>query len=139
MKKQHKRITIWILVVSVVFIVIGIYYSGTETPISDDLLGVWTTSAPRYADRSFEITKDLIIFGSGSIYIDSGSISKIEKEDQGSKRLYVIYYDTTEGGEQQFSFYYEPIGGGAIRLKNQEKIVWNKIEGGEDPPKVSDQ
>ena len=126
MTKRHGIITIWVLVVAIVFIVIGKYYSEKETPIPDDVLGVWTTSESRYADRSFELTKDLIIFGTGTTSYDSVSISKIEKEDQGSKRLYVIYYDTIEGDEQQFSFYYAPIDGGAIRIKNQENIVWER-------------
>ncbi|MGH7424069.1 MAG: hypothetical protein ACREJ1_10410, partial [Candidatus Methylomirabilales bacterium] len=36
-----------------------------ESPVPDHLLGVWTTSAPRYADRYIEIRNDMIIFGTG--------------------------------------------------------------------------
>ena len=127
MRKRHKNITIWVLFISIVPVAFYLYNCETRTKISDDLWGVWTTSEPRYKDRSFEITKDLIILGTGVASGDSCSIKKIEKEDQGTKRLYVIYYDTSEGDEQQFSFYYSTKKGGTIRLKNQKDIVWKRL------------
>jgi len=42
-----------------------------ENPVPDHLLGVWTTSAPRYADRYIEIRHDMIIFGTGVTHSSS--------------------------------------------------------------------
>ena len=126
MKRQHKIMTIWILLAGIIFIVFSIYKYETKILISDDLRGVWTTTDARYKDRSFEVTKDMIILETGVASNDSCHITKIEKEDQGTKRLYVIHYDTSSGDEQQFSFYYSPKDGGTIRLKNQKDIVWKK-------------
>ena len=80
----------------------------------------------------------MIYFGTGPYSIVSGFISKIEKEDLDSNRLYVISYNTIDEVEQQFSFYYEPKGGGTIRFKNQKNIVWNKLAGNNDGPRYQE-
>ena len=94
----------------------------------DDLLGAWITPDPMYADRFFELKKDLIIFGTGGSAVDIGNISQITETAQEERTLYTIYYDTSEGVELLFSFFYEPTDGGQITLKNQEQIVWRKTD-----------
>jgi len=130
MKTIYKAKTTWILIVLIAAIGSGMFYCCRETAVPDDLIGVWETPDSTYADRFFEIKKDLIIFKTGGPAIDLGNILKIIKMDHEEKTLYTIYYNTDEGVDLQFSFYYEPLDGGKILLKNQQEIVWRKTDGG---------
>ncbi len=105
----------------------GFQCSKTKTN-PDDLMGVWKTDDPKYADRSFEIERSSITFTIGEGTFDTHPITNIEIEKgvdpKGS--LYTIYYKDREGQEFKFSFYYSPSDHGVIRFKNQEQIVWTK-------------
>jgi hypothetical protein len=95
--------------------------------VPDELLGVWETSAPKYKDSFFELTKDTLTFANRDLdYIDVNSISKIEKIHREKGILYTIHYENREGQEYKFAFYYDPLRGGAIRFKNQDQIEWRK-------------
>ena len=97
-----------------------------DTTVPDEFLGVWKTSAQKYADRYFEITKDVIIFDIGEGHVDSSPISSIETVSQGRHTLYTISYHNQEGQEYLFSFYYDSAQDGVIVFKNQEDIRWTK-------------
>ena len=45
--------------------VLSVCQCGKKTAVPDDLIGVWETTAPTYADRFFEIKTDEVIFGTG--------------------------------------------------------------------------
>ena len=124
--KIGKSLAIFILF----FILFGCQCSR-KTTAPEDLVGVWKTSAPKYEDRFFEMKKDEIVFGTGQGTFDSHPIKKVETgKVRGEERiLYIISYRNQEGVEDKFSFYYHPEKGGAIRFKNQEKIVWTKRRG----------
>ena len=101
---------------------------GGRTPVPNDLIGVWETTAPAYADRIFEIKADEIIFGTGEEKFDTYPIKKIkiEKDRREQKALYIIYYRNVERQEYKFSFYYDPANQGTIRFKNEKQMVWTK-------------
>jgi hypothetical protein len=96
--------------------------------VPEDLIGVWGTSDPTYADRTFEITKNEVIFQTGEQTFDTYSIKRIEMEKTPGEEgtLYTINYINTEGLKYEFSFYYNPVGQGEIRYKNQRQILWTK-------------
>jgi hypothetical protein len=96
--------------------------------VSDELAGVWKTSAPKYKACFFELNENLIIFVNGHLLknIDVNFISKIKIIHRKRDILYNIYYENLENQEFKFSFYYDPSNGGVIRFKNQEKIEWRK-------------
>ncbi len=97
--------------------------------VPDNLIGVWGTSDPTYADRTFEITRNEIIFQTGENTFDTYSIKSIEMEKgfPGVENdLYTINYINKEGLKYKFSFYYNPAGQGEIRYKNQRQIAWTK-------------
>ena len=103
--------------------------SKKDTTVPDELLGVWKTSAPKYADRYFEITKGVMIFDIGEGDVDSSPITSIETVSGGRHTLYTISYQSyqnREGQEYRFSFYYDSAHGGEIVFKNQEDITWTK-------------
>lgn len=105
-----------------------------EKTVPDALVGVWKTSAPKYADRPFEITKKVIVFGTGDrkteIYaITNVKVKKVQKKVQKHKNsLYTITYMNRAGQHYKLSFYYYPVNDGVIRFKNQQAIRWMKEE-----------
>ena len=117
-----------VLVIIFCLIVLSICQCGRKTTVPEDLIGVWRTMAPTYADRFFEIRADEVIFGTGEEKFDTYPITKIkiekDREEQGT--LYVICYKNIVGQEYKFSFYYDPANQGTIRFKNQKEMVWMK-------------
>lgn len=100
--------------------------------VPGELIGVWRTSAPKYADCYLELTEDLIIFANEA-HLDKkdvNRISGIKRTDRGKEVLYTfsyeVYFEGKKGQECKLSFYYEPSEGGAIRFKNQPKMKWIK-------------
>ena len=116
----------WIVIVCLV--VLSVCQCGRKTTVPDDLIGVWETTAPDYADRSFEIKADQIIFGTGEEKVDAYPITKmkIEKAREQEKTLYLICYKNVEGQEYKFFFYYDPANQGTIRFKNQIEMLWTR-------------
>jgi hypothetical protein len=100
-------------------------FSFQETALPDQILGVWTTEAPRYADRFFELQKDKVIFGTGAGESDSNLVVAVEEVRQDRKQLYNIEYLSSEGQTYTFSFYYQT-SPQTIALKNQSGIEWKK-------------
>lgn len=93
-----------------------------------ELIGVWKSSSPKYADHPFEIKKDVLIFEHGQGYLDFAvyKIVNVNKVFEQGKTLYVISYVIAEGLRYNFSFYYTPAEGGIIRFKHQRQIEWKR-------------
>jgi hypothetical protein len=117
---------IWIIIICLM--VLSLCQCGRKTPVPDDLIGVWETTAPTYEDCFLEIKANEIIFGSGEKKFDTYPITKIkmEKDLKEQKTLYIICYKNITGQEYKFSFYYDPANQGTIRFKNQKEMVWTK-------------
>ena len=100
-----------------------------KSTVPDALVGVWNTSAPRYSNRSFQITKSSAIFEHGGGFFDFAAypITKVEKVEKDARTLYVITFVIPEGLEYEFSFYYSTANGGVIRFKNQKQIAWKRV------------
>jgi len=98
------------------------------TAVPENFTGVWGTSDPTYADRTFEIARNEIIFQTGENTFNTYSIKSIEMEKVPGEEndLYTINYINKEGLKYKFSFYYNPAGQGEIRYKNQRQIAWTK-------------
>ena len=104
------------------------WHCGYERIAPNELVGIWKTSAPKYADRFFKIDQDTITIGTGGENVEIYTIKKITMKKDPAERslLYTIYYKNEEGVEYKFAFYYSSEKGGMIRLKNQRHIVWIK-------------
>ncbi|MCZ6479433.1 MAG: hypothetical protein V3U42_06750 [candidate division NC10 bacterium] len=100
--------------------------SQKDNPLPANLLGVWKTSEPKYADRFFELTKDAIIFGTGGDNVDTYPIASIERTRDEEGLLYNIHYLNREGQQYTFSIYYDSTNHGVIRFKNQKHFTWTK-------------
>lgn len=119
------------LIAAIITLIIFISHCGDKRIASEDIIGIWKTSAPKYADRSFEITKERIIFGIGEGNFEIYFIKKIHVKQFPRDRnsLYTIIYEDDEGGDYTFAFYYDNKNGSVIRLKNQREIEWKKEQG----------
>lgn len=104
----------------------GLFPRGHQLP--DELVGVWSTSAPRYADRAFQITKTSIAFGTGGHSYSVYPIRTVAVVRDSAATLYTIDYTTPEDQVAEFSFYYVPRREGEIRFKNQRQLVWRKAK-----------
>jgi hypothetical protein len=94
--------------------------------LPEDLVGYWVTSAPKYQDRFFELSRVSVVFGTGRDSIDVNFIEAVERRTQGDKTTYTIHYKNTKGLEGRLSFVWDPSNKGKIRLRNQEDMVWEK-------------
>lgn len=117
-----------VYIIIICLMVLSVCQCGRKTTIPEDLIGVWETTAPTYADHPFEIKTDEVLFGTGEGKFDTYPITKIkiEEDQQEQKTLYIICYKNTTGQEYKFSFYYDPANQGTIRFKNQKEMVWTK-------------
>ncbi len=102
--------------------------SKADHTVPDKIVGVWRTSAQKYENCYLELTKDLIIFVNEDIagHMITNSILKIEKIHKTEGILYSIHYEVEAGQPYKISLHYDPLDGGVLRLKNQEKIEWRK-------------
>ena len=96
--------------------------------VPDELIGVWRTTAPKYADRFLKLTRTAIIFGTGGEDSYTRTVVAAEKSRLDGDTLYTVFYADAEG-EYRFAFYYESLGGGVIRYKNQRAIAWTRQKG----------
>jgi hypothetical protein len=118
-------------IATIIALTVFVSYCGDKGIPPDEILGVWKTSEPKYADRSFGIGKESITFGIGKRNFKTYLTKKIHVQQfpQDNSRLYTIYYEDDEGEKGQFAFYYYYENGGVIRLKNQRNIEWKKEQG----------
>ncbi len=95
--------------------------------IPEELLGVWETSEPRYANCTFTLKQEMIIFSNPVSHLNVNFISNIEKFIETDRILFEIFYGDTGGGEYKLSlFYCKTPNGGEVRFRNQMEIVWTK-------------
>jgi len=122
---------------------ISIFLSGCQPKedetLPPELMGVWTSAAPRFKNDTLELSKECIVFTSGEFqdYIDVNFIVKVEKRSERNHVFYTIHHENVEGQRFKFSFYYYPKKGNVIRLKNQLEFEWRKVkpsEGSKRPP-----
>ena len=92
--------------------------------VPEHLLGVWKTTHPKYADRYFEIRKDVIIFGQGEGKSEFHAIASVDQSAEGKSTLYTITHISHDGQRFTFAFSYLPDDNGALRFKNQKDITW---------------
>jgi hypothetical protein len=91
----------------------------------DELLGLWTTPAERYADRALEIKKASLVFHTGDGGLTAHPIQQVSKVERDSLVLYEIDY-LVDDVVYTLSFYYEPAPVGTIRFENQQEMVWSR-------------
>jgi hypothetical protein len=99
-----------------------------DRTLPPELMGIWQTSAPRYEGASFEFKGEWLIFTNEKQ--DYSSVNRIKSIDAtlGEDRTsYEIIYESKDGLEYQFDFYYvKTRKGGVIQFTTQDSVVWVK-------------
>ena len=106
---------------------------GPETTrtVPAELLGRWTTSAPKYADTFFELQRDTLILGLAGGRTETRPVTKVERVLQEGETLFTVYYlDPSDPTRTEFklAFFFEA-GAGVVRWKNQKDIAWTRPQG----------
>ncbi|MCZ6917157.1 MAG: hypothetical protein O7I93_10305 [Gemmatimonadetes bacterium] len=90
-----------------------------------EILGTWTTTDQRYADRGFRLTDSTLTLYTGT---QDSILHQIERvvgeEDFPGKFSYTIFH-SLYGTEYEFSFHYEQADT-TIQFKNQPEMTWRK-------------
>jgi hypothetical protein len=116
----------WIIIGIVVLVASIAFMYDRPTLVPDELIGVWATSNPKYADRSLELSRVTVVFGTSKESVHVYFVSNVKKTVLDSNTLYTVYFHRLEGTEDEVSFYYSPENGGVIQFKNQKHIKWIK-------------
>ena len=95
-----------------------------KTPPAD-VTGRWTTDAPAYGDRAFEITEDFLYLLQGG---DTFSVHRIQEVEISHDDLpmYSIEYRGDEDDIYSFRFYLTQEEGGTILFLNQRNMKWRR-------------
>ncbi|UCG84883.1 MAG: hypothetical protein JSW71_13125 [Gemmatimonadota bacterium] len=100
-------------------------FADSDATIPNELIGVWTTKAPHYADRSFEISSTTVLFrtGPGEADFTFHEIGEVRQDRDEQDIQYTITY--SDG--LKFLFTYETVEN-VIRLANQPEFFWSKVD-----------
>jgi hypothetical protein len=99
--------------------------STREATLPQELVGVWRTTHPKYADRFFELTGRQITFGMGGNSLTKYTIAGIEHRHKEGEVLYRILYWSEDVQEDVFAIRYSSQTG-VVRLDNQNQVEWKK-------------
>jgi hypothetical protein len=89
--------------------------------------GVWTSNAPAYADRFFELRgDDTLRFGQGDGRVDVARIVRVEIHHDGKFLVYRIVHLNATGDEYVLSVRHDPEKLDELTFLNQPRIVWRK-------------
>ena len=122
------RITV--IIYTAIIIALFSYGCSRNTDVPGELIGLWKTAAPSYADRHLAFDDHSITLGLGAGGEVSYIIKNIKARKQDSGTSYTFFYVDSEGEEWTIAFYYEPANGGLIILNNSNN-VWKKVKTGE--------
>jgi hypothetical protein len=115
--------------VTLLLVLLGGCGPESTRTVPAELLGRWTTSAPKYADTFFELQRDTLLLGLAGGQIDTRSITKVERIRQDGETLFTVYYadpSDPKRTEYKLAFFFEAGAGGVVRWKNQKEIAWTR-------------
>lgn len=116
-------------VLSVLSVVLVLLWSAqwlipAPNDLPNEVVGMWRTTSPVYADRFIQIGQITISFGVGNAKVASGFIKEVEIIPEATRTLYNITY--LQNGEKLKISFYHVTGRGTLLLKNQQGIVWKR-------------
>ena len=122
--------TVYIVLITLSFLTAHCGNKKDEKAFPEELLVKWTTDVDRYQDRYIEITRDMVIFGTGDDAPNMFFVQKVDQKQNGAANEYT-FTCTNQMGETEFLFFFifEDTGDGlTMRLKNPREVVWEKSE-----------
>jgi hypothetical protein len=128
MKKESgsNRGTIKGAVIVLTVIALLFLWKPADRTVPETLIGAWSTTNAKYADRKMEIGPTTISFTTGEGTVATGIIKQIGKREVGARALYTVEYDI-DGTRNEVSFYVEILKAkNVIWFKNQQSVIWTK-------------
>lgn len=105
--------------------IIGTMFASGGPTVPTELLGTWTTSASRYADRGFTISATSLSLDLGPDGVRVHPITRVAASTRGGASWYELGYG--DGGQSlTFAFSFSAAGGGAIRLSGPQQVEWRR-------------
>ncbi len=105
--------------------------SGQKTTeVPDELIGVWTTTAGDYSDRSLELRYNSLLIGTGEGTPSLNLVVEVTQELAAGATAYTIAYRDLEADEFKLYLLYDAAQR-ELRLKNRPGVKWTKQGGGE--------
>lgn len=99
-------------------------WSGDRT-LPAELLGVWRTTAPDYADRVLEITPATIVVRRAGRGISMYRVRRVRRDERGGSMDFTIEYPGEDGGREVLTVHLVQSQRPAIRLGHQH-FVWRR-------------
>jgi hypothetical protein len=98
-----------------------------ERKVPEELIGIWETSEPQYADSTIELTPREIIFSNPEIGRRVNRIMEIKRSPAGRKTLYDIHYEDDQRLDYTLSLYHLRINEeGILQFRFKEELVWRR-------------
>lgn len=113
-----------VVALTLLLALVGCGPESTKT-VPDDLIGVWKTSEPKYADRPFQLSRDAITFWTGGGESYTRTVARVTRVREDGNVLYTVFYVDPADAERfefKLAFYYD----GSIRWKNRRDMAWAK-------------
>jgi hypothetical protein len=104
--------------------------SAKPLAVPPELLGTWRTQDPKYAGLFFKIDHGSFSFSTVEGNVESYAIVTYEQLDdrkQTSGYTHVLH-GNRDGQKLQVNLSYEPLGGGRLKFRNQNKTTWSREE-----------
>ena len=123
---MNKKLSTYVLLT--LLACVGCSSTNSKT-IPKQLVGLWTTDAPRYRGRFLELHEAYIIVGTGDGAADMQRVSHVESKAADYGTIYTIYSKDAEDMENQLSIIFKNDDGGQLYLANQNEMIWKKCKG----------
>ncbi|HXX57576.1 MAG TPA: hypothetical protein VEI96_06210 [Thermodesulfovibrionales bacterium] len=109
----------------IIFMAVFFVSCEQHASVPTHLVGVWKTSAPKYADRYLKFTDSKLIFGVGDGKEVEHAIEKIKVKKEDNQTTYTFHYKDEEGEKWTLVLFYTDDSGGTIQQRYHNEL-WRK-------------
>ncbi|MBW1884694.1 MAG: hypothetical protein JRJ58_14280 [Deltaproteobacteria bacterium] len=116
------RTFVWSISITVTVVVLGCFDAKGDLPA--ELLGKWTTAAPAYSERYFEIQEHMIVFGIDAFTTKSHYLERVETKrplPDGRER-FVFHYRAGDGETQSLELEHQTAAPSTLRFGHHTEL-----------------
>lgn len=119
----------WIFLISGFLVLLFLYNvnPNEDAFIPDEMAGRWAADSPQYEGCYLDLSPVTVVYHTRKNNVDVHFVQSVEKKAKGTDSLYTIHHKNRAGEEGSISLFWDPVKK-EIRLKNQKKMTWKKVE-----------